>query len=168
MGCLVASMIEKETGLRISDYLDRFVLLMEQGEVVRLSYFRTAWEILRWPLAALLVWFTYIGPYLLPLIYFLRGFLLTYAVSVLTGLFGWSGLALSGAVFGISALTSVTVLFLLGEELMNRKQSAGESGKKKELHLTRYLSFVLILLIGTLLHHWVSPILLNAVSAWLS
>ena len=95
------------------DRLRRFFQAAGQGRGTAPSLWATAWELARWPLAALLLGFTAFGALGLPLLLSARGFLLAYAAATLARLFGLPGMAASFAAFGVTAFMATPVFFVV-------------------------------------------------------
>ncbi len=72
------------------------------------------WDAARWPLMALLLGFTALGGWMLPLLFAARGFTLGYCVAGLTAALQADGLLLSAVVFGLTGLVTVPIFFGLG------------------------------------------------------
>ena len=72
------------------------------------------WELCRWPVLVLLLGFTALGAVAIPVVFCVRGFLLSYALASFVRVFGSTGIFAAFAVFGMAALVSVPVLFCMG------------------------------------------------------
>ena len=98
------------------DYLGRCFHTAAQGGGVEPSLWSSIWELARWPLAAFLLGSTALGALGLPVLLGARGFLLSFSAATLVRLFGLPGMAVSLAVFGVTVLVSVPVLFVVSVE----------------------------------------------------
>lgn len=113
----------------LMDYLSRYFQSAGQGSGVEPSLWFSIWELTRWPLAAFLLGSTALGALGLPVLLGVRGFLLSFATATLARLFGLPGVAASLAVFGVTALVAVPVLFVISLDAF--RQSLGRlSGEK--------------------------------------
>lgn len=176
MGCLLASYLGENAQSHLSTYLDSYFTVLRDGKMILPSLFSTVWEFCRWPLLVFLFGFTVLGVIVLPLIFFVRGFLLSFSVAVFVRLFGSSGLLAALAIFGVSSFLVVPALFLLGiGALQTSKSFAGvfsrESKRNSPLYSDYFMragSCALLLTAGVLLQNWVTPILLQEVAALVS
>lgn len=76
------------------------------------------WECLRWHLLTFVLGFTSLGLLFLPVVFFLRGFLMAFAIGAFVHLFGGAGALLALAVFGLTGAISLPALFVLGVQGM--------------------------------------------------
>lgn len=113
-GCLFAGRLGVDTQKRLLEYFGSYFAALGGDEAVSLSSLSAVWEIVRWPLLTFILGFTALGVIGLPVVFFIRGFLLSYAVAILVRLYGTSGLAVSLAVFGVSGFLVLPALFTLG------------------------------------------------------
>lgn len=113
-GCIFAGRLDADTQTRLLDYFSSYFAVLEGDEAVGLSSLSAVWEIIRWPLLTFFLGFTALGVIGLPVVFCVRGFLLSYAVAVLVRLYGITGLAISLAVFGVSGFLVLPALFTLG------------------------------------------------------
>ncbi len=110
-GVLLAAWLEKSGELTLEWLLPGF----SRGlDAVRPAYSVLLWDAARWPLLALLLGFTALGVWMLPLLFAVRGFALGYCVAGLTAALQTGGLLLSAVVFGFTGLVTVPIFFGLG------------------------------------------------------
>lgn len=79
------------------------------------SFWETLWDVGRWPLLVWVLGSTALGRWMVPLAFGVRGFLLSFAVAGLS-VANDGGVLLAFCLFGLSALISLPVLFLLGSQ----------------------------------------------------
>ena len=171
-GCALASFSQKESPAHLFSYLDGYFSVLESGGYSKASLLSTFWEIARWPLFAGLMGTTLFGVIALPALLCLRGFLLSYAISVLVCLYGgWRGLLLAFVVFGIPALCSVISLFIIGwnvlhhhHELRKNRSKAAFTTQNQQLILSLF-AVILWTFFGTVAQHWITPVLLNRLAS---
>lgn len=72
------------------------------------------WSTIRWPLLALLLGFTALECWALPILFAARGFLLAFSIASFVRLFGSTGCLLAFLVFGITGAVAIPALFVLG------------------------------------------------------
>lgn len=113
-GCFFAGALDADAATSLLDYFGGYFTSIENGQVLHFSLLSAVWEILRWPLLAFVLGFTVLGVVGLPVAFCVRGFLLSYAVSVLVRLYGSVGLVAALAVFGFSGFLVLPALFTLG------------------------------------------------------
>lgn len=114
LGCLAAGGVgESETG-PLTNYIQRFLLAAREGRMLRPEFPAILWETVRWPLLTVLFSFTVLGLAGIPALFFLRGFLLSFAVASFVRVLGGEGMVLALLIFGTTAVISIPVIFVLG------------------------------------------------------
>ncbi|MBO5340162.1 MAG: stage II sporulation protein M [Oscillospiraceae bacterium] len=111
-GCVAAGAIRDDGGV-LAEYLRNYLDALERDGAL-LRYFPILWQTIRFPLAVFLLGLTALGIVALPVLFAVRGFAFSYAVSVLFRLLGGRGLLLAAALFGVSAVLWMPALFELG------------------------------------------------------
>lgn len=79
------------------------------------SFWEVLWDVGRWPLLVWLLGATALGRWMVPLVFAARGFFLSFAVAGLS-MATQGGVLLAFCLFGLGALISLPVLFLLGSQ----------------------------------------------------
>lgn len=113
-GCFFAGALDEDAATSLFDYFGGYFASIESGLTLHFSLLSAVWEVLRWPLLTFVLGFTVLGVVGLPVAFCVRGFLLSYAVSVLVRLYGAAGLVAALAVFGFSDFFVLPALFTLG------------------------------------------------------
>ena len=113
-GCLVVSAAGQQGVDSLSAFLRDYLSMLEEGSGTSPGIWPVMWELCRWPLLVLLLGFTALGAVAVPVVFCVRGFLLSYAMASFVRVFGAAGLFAAFAVFGMTALVSVPVLFCVG------------------------------------------------------
>lgn len=98
----------------LSSFLRDYLNLLDDGSALSPSIWAVIWELCRWPALVLLLGFTALGAVAIPAMFCVRGFLLSYALASFVRVFGVTGIFAAFAVFGMTALVSVPVLFCMG------------------------------------------------------
>lgn len=168
-GCLFAGLLGAESLLRLSEYLDGYFGLMRGDSVSPPSPLSTVWELCRWPLLVFVLGFTGLGAVGIPAMFLLRGFLLSYSISVFVRLFGLSGLAAAAAVFGVSGVFVLPAFFVLGSDALESAGSLASlflgRGKRPALFCPEQLvhigGCVALLAAGTAVQLWLAPTLVR-------
>lgn len=112
-GFFFAGQIEPGSGL--SDYLTDYFASAGEGDF-RAPFLSVFWECVRWPLAVTVFGLTALGVAAIPVLLFVRGFLLSYAVTCFGLLLGTNGVAAAAALFAVSAVIILPILFVTGCE----------------------------------------------------
>ena len=168
-GCILAAFFQQGSDPHLFSYLDEYFSVMEKGGKNEINFFSTVWEFIRWPLLAGLMGATLFGVIALPVLLCLRGFLLSYAISILISLYGgWYGLLLALCIFSAPAFTSVAILFLIGRIVLCRHihgQSGTQKGNVGRLQMQKILVMSLVwIAVGIFLQHWICPALLRGLA----
>lgn len=107
----------------LAEYLRRYFEMAGQGNGSEPVLWSSIWDLARWPLAAFLLGSTGLGTVGVPLLLGARGFLLAFSATAFVRLFGLPGAAASLAVFGVTALVSVPVLFVVSADAFHQSLS---------------------------------------------
>lgn len=115
-GCFWANGIAGEGNEALSAYIDGCLAGARVGELAVPDIFSVLIDILRWPVLTFLLAFTAAGIIGIPFLFLIRSFLLSFAVTSFVRVFGGTGIILAFALFGITGLFTVPVLFVLGTQ----------------------------------------------------
>lgn len=113
-GCIFCANVTGVGNESLSAYMEGFLSLAQSGGVIAPKLLPLIWEILRWPLVTLVLSVTALGLIGIPALFAVRGFLLSFAISSFSRMFGMYGGLMAAAVFGVSGLFSLSALFILG------------------------------------------------------
>ena len=113
-GCLLAGRVDGGGGDALGNYLEGYFSVVLSGEPVRPEPLSLIWETVRWPLFTFVLGLTALGLLGIPILFLVRGFLLSFAIASFYRVLGTTGLAAALAVFGITGLICIPVLFVLG------------------------------------------------------
>lgn len=115
-GCITASYIGGDSGKTLSDYMTRYVTSIgsEAGAISLLP--GTAWNIYKYPIFAFVFGFTVLGIVLIPATVALRGFFLAFSIGTMIRLFGYQGMVLALAIFGIQTLIGIPCLLVISAQ----------------------------------------------------
>lgn len=150
------------------DYLQRYFQVTGSGEGAAPSLLASAWELFRWPLAALLLGFTALGAVGLPVLMAARGFMLSFAAATFARLFGLPGLAASVTSFGLTVLIAVPVLFVVSQNAFRQslaRLSGAAPSSTWSQQLMSQVPCMGLLILAVALQQTVMPALLTAVCA---
>ncbi len=165
---LLLSALRKE-GSDLSEYLSAYFRAVIGGDVSGLSLWSVIWDLIRWPLAAFLLGCTVLGVVGIPALLLIRGFLLSYAITTFARLFGERGMALALAVFGVSALLMLPVLFVVGCDAFGtaarRLPNADETPARIRQRLAALAPCIGISVLAAALQRTAMPALLAVVCA---
>ncbi len=153
--------------LELSDYLLRYFEMAGQGSGVEPPLWSSVWELVRWPLAALLLGSTALGAVGIPMLMAARGFLLSYAAAVFGRMFGLPGVAASLAAFGVSAFVAVPVLFVAASDAFRQSigRLSGERPPAWDLRAQALAPCAGLLALAAALQQTVMPALLTTICA---
>ena len=114
LGCTLAAQVGGGGGDMLSAYVKGYLAAAQSGAVESPHMLSTVWSTVRWPLFAALMGFTALGMLGIPLLFSIRGFLLSFAITSFVRMFGGAGGVLAFLTFGVTGLVSIPVLFVLG------------------------------------------------------
>lgn len=149
------------------DYLNRYFQMVGQGNGANPSLWSSIWDLVRWPLAAFLLGSTALGIVGVPVLLGIRGFLLSFAAATFVRLFGLSGMMVSLAAFGVTALVAVPVLFAVSADAFRQSQGrlSGERPPTWSQRLQTFPPCAGLLVLAVALQQTVMPALLTTVCA---
>lgn len=113
-GCLLAASVDGGGGESLAAYLKGFLTVARVDGVTPPPLLPLLWEVLRWPLFAIVLGFTALGVIGLPILFSVRGFLLSFAAASFSRMFGGAGSLMAAVVFGVPGLFSIPAFFALG------------------------------------------------------
>lgn len=147
--------------------LEGYALALD-AQVGAVSFWDTLWDVGRWPLLVWILGSTALGRWMVPAVFFARGFFLSFAVAGLSAA-SQGGVLLAFCLFGLGALVSLPVLFLLGNQCWEMAgQIRGRLFATLSDYPRRYWRGSLIALGGLVLcalaEYWWLPMLLRRVT----
>lgn len=172
LGCFLAAQVDGGGNDGLMAYLQGYLASARAGAVAPPTLWSVVWENLRWPLFTFFMSFTALGMLGIPVLFSMRGFLLSFAVSSFVRMFGGAGGVLAFFAFGMTGLIAVPVLFVLGvqgfaaaRELAGR--FFGESKRALPFGRAYFLrcgACVAALAVCVLLEYFAVPALLKSVA----
>lgn len=138
------------------------------ARVGTVSFWESLWDVGRWPLLVWLLGSTALGRWMVPMVFAVRGFFLSYAVAGLS-MAAQGGVLLAFCLFGLGALISLPLFFLLGSqswEMAGRIRGrlfATLSDYPKEYWLRSLIVLIGILLCAVAEYRWL-PIILRRIA----
>lgn len=146
--------------------LDRFVLRMQQGELLRASLGGTLFSYYKYPVLALLFGFTAAGVVLLPAAAFYQGFALSFAVCVFLRVVPEGGLLMALPLFGLRCAITLPCFFFLAGCSLKRCGRKVLGGRQKDGPVRgmawRCALCCVVLLMGALFEYLCLPPMLSA------
>ena len=115
-GCLLAAAAKGSGGESLTAYIQGFLSAAGEGSVQPPALLPLIWELLRWPIFTIALSFTALGILGIPILFSVRGFLLSFAVSSFVRMFGSEGCFAAALIFGVSGAVSIPALFVLGAQ----------------------------------------------------
>lgn len=113
-GCLMSTFVGGAGQESLRAYLESFLSTAQNSGAAAPALTVQLWDILRWPVLALLLGFTALGVLGLPVLFAVRGFLLAFSIAAFVRIFGSAGCLLAFLIFGVGGGFSVPALFVLG------------------------------------------------------
>ncbi len=113
-GCVLCANVGGGGSESLSAYMQGLLAVAKTDGVTPPLLLPLLWEVLRWPLLTVVLGFTAFGVIGIPILFSVRGFLLSFAIASFTRMLGGTGSMLAVVVFGISGLISIPALFALG------------------------------------------------------
>lgn len=113
-GCLLAGRVAQTEGSTLAVYVEGYLSAARSGGIAVPNLLLVLWETLRWPVLTILLAFTALGMLGIPILFAVRGFLLSFAVASFVRVLGGAGAILAVTLFGLTGLLSIPVLFVLG------------------------------------------------------
>ncbi len=117
LGFTMACAVDGQGGETLAQYLTTYLQLASEG-TVPIQLWVMLWEQSKLPLCAVLLGFSAVGLVGLPIVLAIRGFSLAYGATCLCRIFGSGGLAVSGVLFGATALITIPALLVMGVQGM--------------------------------------------------
>lgn len=155
--------------VELMDYLQQYFQSAGQGGGLEPSLAATVWDLVRWPLAAFLLGLVPLGAVGVPLLMGGRGFLLSFAAATFARLFHLPGVAAALAVFGVTLLVAVPVLFVVAADAFRQSLSRLPGALSAPIHWTERIQALApcagLLVLAAALQQTVMPALFSAVCA---
>lgn len=146
-------------------YLREYCFLLAQGQL-RVSFFSVLWDCVRWPLLTAVLGITALGIIGIPVLFVIRGFLLSFSSTTFGLLLGPRGIALTAVLFASSALLILPTLFILGCDrlraaCLHLPNAIPASGKQYRLEI--WLVCIGVLAVSVAVQWTVIPAVLRAI-----
>lgn len=113
-GCILTNQVIGSGSESLNRYLTGYLSLYQTGETVAPDLLTLVWDIVRWPLLLVVLGLTPVGLVGIPIVFLVRGFLLSFSVSAFRCVLGNAGLGLALLVFGMTGLIYMPVFCVLG------------------------------------------------------
>lgn len=123
-----------EGNLSAAPHIQRFLQVCAQ-EARTPVLWRELWVTFRWPVAIIMLSLLPFVGLTVPVLFFLRGFLLSYGIVSLAAGSGVQGMLWAGLLFGPACVLTLPVMFLLGTECLMKKVGSDKDGKKVSLRM---------------------------------
>lgn len=168
LGGFLFSALSGETP-ELLDYLQQYFQSAGQGGGLEPSLAATVWDLIRWPLAVFLLGLTTVGAVGIPLLMVGRGFLLAFAATSFARMFHLPGVAAAVAVFGVTVLVAVPVLFVVAADAFRQSLSRLPGAPSSPIHWSERVQALApcagLLVLAVALQQTVMPALFSAVCA---
>lgn len=116
----------------MAEYLERFLAVAQAAELQVPALPEILWRDLRWPLAAILLGFSAMGLFGIPVLSAMRGFFLSFSIACFAMSYGYDGLAAAFFLLGIPGIFSIPAFMLLATQSFSTAYAlAGRSGRRE-------------------------------------
>lgn len=163
-GCLLAGLVDGGGMDMLNTYLQGWLAAVHSGGTDVPGLVSLIWELVRWPLLAAMLGFTVLGLPGLPVLFAARGFFLAFSIGSFVRMFGPMGGVWAIPIFGVSALFTIPVLFVLGVEGWARLRGSPVAGSRP----LRYLFCAAVLCVCVLVEYFLVPSVLTAIAGFMT
>lgn len=171
LGLVTVSAASSDGISAMYSYLGQFLSLAREDGLFRPDFFSFLWQVIRWPIFALLFGFSALGLIGLPILNGMRGFFLAFSVGAFAQTYGHNGAVGAILLLGIPAFLSVPAFFLLAAQSFSAsyKLAVRASGQgKRELpyhqaYVLRCVFAVMLIGLSALLEWYMVP---SMVGSW--
>lgn len=165
LGCMLAASASGESDALLREYINTYLSAMTREALPSPGVVSVMWDYFRFPLVAVVLSFTALGLIGIPILFGVRGFLLSFSVTSFVRLFGTAGAGMAFLLFGLSEVIVLPVFFLLGIQGIGASARLLErisSGKRGTLlfdraYLWRCFICAAVLFTAALLHFLLLP-----------
>lgn len=166
MGCLLAFRMADAGMEAMTAYLDRFLAVAQAGGLEVPAMAELFWRTLRWPLAAVLLGFSALGMFGIPILSCMRGFFLSFSIACFALSYGRDGLAIAFFLLGIPGLLAVPAFILLATQSFSAACAQMGRAGRRELPFRREYFFrcgvcAAAVCISLLLERYLVPVLVS-------
>lgn len=170
-GCLFVASVSGGGNAALMAYITDFFLAAQSGTLTGPGLFSAGWTVLRWPLLVILLGCTVVRFVGIPVVLFLRGFLLSFTAAAFVVVLGRVGVLFAFLLLGVGSLVTVPVLFILSARSLAYPAQTSQKGRKGILRqftepaetLTNILC-ALALLLATLWEAYLVPVIISGAS----
>lgn len=125
-GFCLAGWLSSRGWLSFDYWLESYAMGLSIQGMEGVSFWAVLWDALRWPLLVLLLGYTALGVWMIPMMFALRGLFLCFCVAALSEA-GRGGFLLVLVLLGVGGLIKLPTFFLLG--VHSWIQAAGQRGR---------------------------------------
>lgn len=162
-GCMAAKSLPTEGIAGFTKNIQGLLTAVRVDTLQGPGMLSTLGSVLKWPVLVLVLSAVPLGRVGIPALFFLRGFLLSFCISVLASA-GEGGMLLAVLMLGMGSILSVPVLFILGTQGLSREIGSRERGGwRREPPISRLcLGSCAVLMLGCILWERTLPTVLSA------
>lgn len=172
LGCVIALQVGGQDGNMLAEYIQSYLTAANTGDSTAPDLLTVLWTALRFPVLTACLGFTAFGVVGLPVLFGVRGFLFSFAVTCFVSIYGIAGGLLAFLLLGLTGVISILPLFILGTQGMaaSRKLLRRSLGARKEsgIYSRRYFARCgicgAVLLLCVLFDYFAAPVLLRMLS----
>jgi hypothetical protein len=114
VGCALAASVGGGGSESLTAYIQEYWAAVQAGLTEPPALLSVVWETVRWPGLAVLLGFTALGFVGIPVLFVVRGFLMSFTISSFIRMFGVAGGGMAFLLFGVTGLFALPTLFVLG------------------------------------------------------
>lgn len=174
-GCILVNRVGGNGEVALEEFLEGYLTVVNSGELMQPNVLTLVWETLRWPLLILILSVTPLGLFAIPVLFLVRGFLLSFSIASFFRVLGTSGLALAFTLFGVTGVLYVPVLFILGVQgfLFSGAMAGCLMGEgRKRLRFDRVVLFrcgicAVVLCVCCFLEYHLVPVFMEPLAAFM-
>ena len=174
-GCVFADKVDGNGSTAATEYLNGFLSVVASDDLMNPQFFTVMWKTIRWPLIVAALGLTPLGLIGIPVAFLIRAFLLSFSISSLFRILGPQGLTFGFALFGLTGLLYIPILFALGIQSFLysgaiASQIVGESKKRILCHKKMFVCYGIcsaLLCLCSLFECYTVPAILKSISGML-
>lgn len=174
-GCVLAAQVNGSGSETLIDFLENYFSSINSGSEQKLEPILIFWDVFRWPIYIFVLSITPLGLIGIPILFFLRGFLLSFAIASFYFAIGYPGITVALVVFCLSGMISIPVCFVLGVHgfLISGQVTVrlfGDGRRQKIFRKINYIQYavcVLSLCVCSFLEYYLIPALLSGMTSLL-
>lgn len=159
----------------LNDFIGNDLIEINQNGIGEYSFFRTFFNLTKYTLIIIFLAFCAVGIFLIPLVVFTKGFMISLSVSSLVATLGKTGILCALAMFGIQTLAQLPILLIVSamslefskvssSVILPQKYKFAAQNVKTGAFLLCLLVCIVFLFVASILDFFITPKLVLVVS----